>query len=95
MNPPSQNKLVSPRGKQTRLTAPTGMKVKIRAVTQLTFKEGTNDITVKPGDEVEVDEMIAQEYCDQEIDGYYTFAGERDNGDALRAKIRRAERIKA
>ncbi len=63
--------------------------VKVRAKRDFTLPNGT---TVLPGKEVEVTEEEA-EVLTRVHQGAYSFSGERENGDATRHQIQKAERV--
>lgn len=63
--------------------------VRIRANAAIAY-EG---ITLGPGDEAEVSEEMAAEFCDRKFQGAYAFGGERGNGSAERHVHARATRL--
>jgi hypothetical protein len=63
--------------------------IRIRAKRECLLKGG---ITLMPGQEADVSEEEAQEFT-KSHEGMYNFSGERDNSDATRAVIQRAERV--
>jgi hypothetical protein len=64
-------------------------KVKIRAVTAIDYL----GVQLKPGQEAEVSEEVAAEYCDRTFKGMFSFSGERDSKQATRNNIVRAVRV--
>jgi hypothetical protein len=84
MQTPQTTKMVSDPGSTLKM-------VKIKTLRDIRLDPvGT---IVKAGNEVEVTEEQAKEFCDLEIEGNYAFAGERANEAADRHRIRRAQRL--
>lgn len=79
----------TPEGKTQLVQPEAKKKVKIRAIRAI----WVNDMTLAPGSVAEVDEEVAEEYCDRKFDSGYAFAGERGMGTAERHVIVRAERV--
>jgi hypothetical protein len=96
----TQNGAPSP--EQTNMNAgkPAGIKnmvatvprVRIRAKEPIRLKD---ERTLSPGQEAEVDEEEAKEFCDKKFDNSYSFAGEVTDklANTMRNKIQRAERV--
>lgn len=87
-NPSTTTMVASPKS--------TTQMVKIRAKSPIRlYDENKNEIIVNPGEETEVTEAQAKEFCDKQIDiGYKNTFGERDKRDIQRTMVIRAERVK-
>lgn len=81
-----------PTDNKVQMVAPTGKKVRIRALQNLNFAtpSNPNGIQLSPGQEAEVDEALAKDLA-RPIEGTFNFGGELVAEQATRHKHIRAE----
>jgi hypothetical protein len=89
---PATDAPTAPKTEQQMVAPPAAKRlVKIRANQPIAY----GDVTLAAGQEAEVSEEMAKEFCDRHFEGNYAFGGERssESGAAERHRLTRAVRV--
>lgn len=84
--PQGTTQMTAPKTATTEMIQEPSKKVRIKALKEIDI----NGVRLKEGEEIEVSEELAQEFC-RPFEGGFSFSGERNEDNPPRWKYQRAE----